>query len=92
MENLKELERRIKVALDRVSEGLENGNNSHDASEREAALQAEVDSLSEQNAKLSALLAELEQDRQAEADELQSLYGKLAEVLNSSDAELKEGV
>jgi len=92
MENLKELERRIKVALDRVSEGLENANNSHDASEREAALQAEVDSLSEQNAKLSALLAELEQDRQAEADELQSLYGKLAEVLNSSDAELEEGV
>ena len=45
MENLKELERRIKVALDRVSEGLEHGNNSHDASEREAALQAEVDAL-----------------------------------------------
>ena len=92
MENFKELERRIKVALDRVSEGLEFGHNSQDANERETALQLEIDTLSDQNAKLSALLAELEKERQAEAEELQRLYEKLAEVLNASDAELKERV
>ena len=92
MENFKELERRIKVALDRVSEGLEFGHSSQDANERETALQLEIDTLSDQNAKLSALLAALEKERQAEAEELQRLYEKLAEVLNASDAELKERV
>ncbi len=92
MENLKELERRIKVALDRVSEGLEFGHNSQDANERETALQAEIETLSDQNANLSALLADLEKKRQAEAEELQRLYEKLAEVLNASDAELEERI
>tara|TARA_B100001057_G_scaffold42267_1_gene37828 strand:+ start:217 stop:495 length:279 start_codon:yes stop_codon:yes gene_type:complete len=92
MENLKELERRIKVALDRVSEGLEFGHNSQDANERETALQAEIETLSDQNANLSALLADLEKKRQAEAEELQRLYKKLAEVLNASDAELEERI
>ncbi len=92
MENLKELERRIKVALDRVSEELEFSDKLHDANEREAKLHAEIETLSDQNAKLSALLAELEKERQAEADELQRLYKKLAEVLNASDVEFEERV
>ena len=92
MENLKELERRIKVALDRVSEGMEFGHNSQDANEIEMALQEEIDTLSDQNAKLSALLVELEKERQAEAEELQGLYQKLAEALNNTDAELEERI
>ena len=92
MENLKELERRIKVALDRVAEGLEVGHNSQDSNDREAALQAEIDTLSDQNAKLSALLAGIEKERQAEAEELQVLYEKLAVVLNASDAGFEERV
>ena len=92
MENLKELERRIKVALDRVAEALEAGHNSQESSDREAALQAEIDTLSDQNAKLSALLAGIEKERQAEAEELQSLYEKLAVVLNASEAEFGERV
>ena len=87
MENLKELERRIKVALDRVAEALEVGHNSQDPSDREATLQAEIDTRCDQNAKLSALLAGIEKERQAEAEELQGLYEKLAVVLNASDAE-----
>ena len=92
MENLKELERRIKVALDRVSEGLEFSDKLHNANEREAKLHAEIETLSDQNAKLSASLAELEKERQAEADELQRLYKKLAEVLNASNVEFEERV
>ena len=92
MENLKELERRIKVALDRVAEGLEVGHIAQDSNEREAALQAEIDTLSDQNAKLSLLLAKLEKERQAEAEELQGLYEKLAAVLNASDIEFEERV
>ena len=92
MKNLRELERRVKVALDRIAEGLEVGNNSQAANDREAALQAEIDTLSDQNAKLSALLAELEKERQSEAEELQGLYEKLAVVLNASDAEFQERV
>ncbi len=92
MENLKELERRIKVALDRVSESLEFGHNSQDANDRETALQAEINTLSDQNAKLSMLLAEMEKERQDEAEELQGLYEKLAEVLNATDTELEERV
>ena len=92
MENLKELERRIKVALDRVAEGLEVGHIAQDSNEREAALQAEIDTLSDQNAKLSLLLAKLEKERQAEAEELQGLYEKLAAVLNASDVEFEERV
>ena len=63
MENLKDLERRIKVALDRISEGLEHYGRSQDVGAAEKAMQAEINSLSEQNAKLSALLAELEQEK-----------------------------
>ena len=92
MENLKELERRIKVALDRVAEALEVNHNSQDPSDREATLQAEIDTLCDQNAKLSALLAGIEKERQAEAEELQGLYEKLAVVLNTSDAEFEERV
>ena len=92
MENLKELERRIKVALDRVAEALEVGHNSQDPSDGEATLQAEIDTLCDQNAKLSALLAGIEKERQAEAEELQVLYEKLAVVLNTSDAEFEERV
>ena len=92
MEKFKELERRIKVALDQVAEGLEVGHNSQDPNDREAALQAEIDTLSDQNAKLSALLAEFEKERQAEAEELQGLYEKLAVVLNASDAGFEERV
>ena len=92
MENLKELERRIKVALDRVAEALEVGHNSQDPSDREATLQAEIVTLCDQNAKLSALLAGIEKERQAEAEELQVLYEKLAVVLNTSDAEFEERV
>ena len=92
MENLKELQRRIKVALDRVAEGLEVGHLAQDSNDREAALQAEIDTLSDQNAKLSLLLAKLEKERQAEAEELQGLYEKLAAVLNASDVEFEERV
>lgn len=92
MENLKELERRIKVALDRVAEGLEVGHIAQASNDREAALQAEIDTLSDQNAKLSLLLAKLEKERQAEAEELQGLYEKLAAVLNASDVEFEERV
>ena len=90
MENLKKLERRIKVALDRISEGLEHYGSSQNATQSEEALQAEVNTLSEQNAKLSALLAELEQDRKTEVEELQKLYDQLAEVLNNSDQTFEE--
>ena len=90
MENLKELERRIKVALDRISEGLEHYNDSGNASASEEALQAEINSLSQQNAKLSVLLAELEQERKTELEELQNLYKKLAEVLSNSDQSIGE--
>ena len=92
MENLKELERRIKVALDRVAEGLEVGHIAQASNDREAALQAEIDTLSDQNAKLSLLLAKLEKERQAEAEELQGLYEKLAAVLNASDVDFGERV
>lgn len=90
MENLKELERRLKVALDRISEGLEHYRSSQNATRSEEALKAEVNTLSEQNAKLSALLAELEQDRKTEVEELQKLYDQLAEVLNNSDQTFEE--
>lgn len=83
MENFKELERRIKVALDRIGEGLENENHADNAGPTEEALHAEISVLSEQNAKLSSLLAELELVRKAEAEELQLLYNKLANVLST---------
>ena len=90
MENLKELERRIKVALDRISEGLEHYGLSQVVGAAEKAMQAEINSLSEQNAKLSALLAELEQEKKTEAEELQSLYDQVAQVLNNSDQSFEE--
>ena len=90
MENLKELERRIKVALDRISEGLEHCSSFQNASGSEHPLQAEINSLSEQNAKLSALLAELEQERKSEMEELQNLYEQLAQVLSNSDQSFGE--
>ena len=90
MENLKELERRIRVALDRISIGTENYSHSYDASATEEALQAEINVLSEQNSRLSALMVNLEQERKAETEELQALYEKLAEVLNASDKPLEE--
>ena len=90
MEKLKELERRLKVALDQISEGLEHYSSSQNASASEEVLQAEINSLSEQNAKLSALLAELEQERKTEAEEIQKLYDQLAQVLNNSDQTFEE--
>ena len=78
MEKFKELERRLKVALDQISEGLEHYSSSQNASASEEALQAEINSLTEQNAKLSTLLAELEQERKTEAEEIQKLYNQLA--------------
>ena len=90
MNEIKDLERRLKIALDRISEGLENQAHVGIADSLTEALQSEINALSDQNAKLSSLLAELEKERQAETEEMQKLYDQLAQVLNDSGNSLKE--
>jgi uncharacterized protein YukE len=90
MDEIKELERRLKIALDRISEGLENNARESDVGSSTEALQSEINALSDQNAQLSSLLADLEKERQAEAEEMQKLYDQLAQVLNGSGESLEE--
>jgi hypothetical protein len=90
MDEIKELERRLKIALDRISEGLENNAHAGDVDSSAQTFQSEIDALSDQNAKLSGLLADLEKERQAETEEMQKLYDQLAQVLNGSGESLEE--
>jgi len=90
MDEIKELERRLKIALDRISEGLENNARESDVGSSTEALQSEINALSDQNAQLSSLLADLEKERQAETEEMQKLYDQLAQVLNGSGESLEE--
>ena len=84
MDEIKNLERRLKIALDRISEGLENHSNTRVLDASTEALQSEINALSEQNTKLSSLLADLEKERQDETEEMQKLYDQLAQALNGS--------
>ena len=90
MDEIKDLERRLKIALDRISEGLENQAHAGIADSLTEALQSEINALSDQNTKLSSLLADLEKERQAETEEMQKLYDQLAQVLNDPGNSLKE--
>ena len=90
MDEIKELERRLKIALDRISEGLENNARESDVGSSTEALQSEINALSDQNTQLSGLLADLEKERQAETEEMQKLYDQLAQVLNGSSESLEE--
>ena len=90
MDEIKNLERRLKIALDRISEGLENHAQAGDVDSATEALQSEINALSDQNAKLSGLLADLEKERQEETEEMQKLYDQLAQVLNGSGNSLEE--
>ena len=90
MDEIKDLERRLKIALDRISEGLENHAQAGDVDSATEALQSEINALSDQNAKLSGLLADLEKERQEETEEMQKLYDQLAQVLNGSGNSLEE--
>ena len=90
MDEIKELERRLKIAFDRISEGLENNARESDVGSSTEALQSEINALSDQNAQLSSLLADLEKERQAETEEMQKLYDQLAQVLNGSGESLEE--
>lgn len=90
MDEIKELERRLKIALDRISEGLENNTNAGDVDSSTEALQSEINALSDQNAKLSGLLADLEKEHHKETEEMQKLYDQLAQVLNDSDKNPEE--
>ena len=90
MDEIKELERRLKIALDRILEGLENNAHESDVDSSTEALQSEINALSDQNTQLSGLLADLEKERQAEAEEMQKLYDQLAQVLNGSGESLEE--
>ena len=89
MDEIKELERRLKIALDRILEGLENNAHESDVDSSTEALQSEINALSDQNTQLSGLLADLEKERQAEAEEMQKLYDQLAQVLNGSGESLE---
>ena len=90
MDEIKELERRLKIALDRISEGLENNAHAEELDYSTEALQSEINALSDQNANLSGLLAALEKERREETEEMQKLYDQLAQVLNGSDKILEE--
>ena len=90
MDEIRDIERRLKIALDRISEGLENYPSAVVMNSSTEALQSEVNALSEQNTKLSSLLADLEKERQDETEEMQKLYDQLAQVLNGTDFSLKE--
>jgi chromosome segregation ATPase len=90
MDEIKNLERRLKIALDRISEGLENHAQAGDVDSTTEALQSEINALSDQNTKLSGLLADLEKERQEETEEMQKLYDQLAQVLNGSGNSLEE--
>ncbi|MDA9990244.1 hypothetical protein N9E48_05495 [Paracoccaceae bacterium] len=90
MDEIKELERRLKIALDRISEGLENNTHAEDVDSSTEALQSEINALSDQNAKLSGLLADLEKEHHKETEEMQKLYDQLAQVLNDSDKNPEE--
>ena len=92
MDEIKDLERRLKIALDRISEGLENYPNDVIVDSSTEALQSEINALSEQNTKLSGLLADLEKQRQDETEEMQKLYDQLAQVLNGTDFSLEENI
>tara|TARA_B110000116_G_C16385557_1_gene380530 strand:- start:124 stop:402 length:279 start_codon:yes stop_codon:yes gene_type:complete len=89
MDEIKELERRLKIALDRILEGLENNAHESDVDSSTEALQSEINALSDQNTQLSGLLADLEKERQVEAEEMQKLYDQLAQVLNGSGESLE---
>ena len=90
MDEIKELERRLKIALDRISEGLENYTHAGDVDSSAEALKSEINALSDQNAKLSGMLADLEKERLEEMEEMQKIYDRLAQVLNDSSNSLKE--
>ena len=83
MDEIKELERRIRIALDRISEGIESERHNSNKNFDVSAIQAEIDTLTEQNAKLSTMLANLEKKRSSETEEMQRLYNKLASVLKA---------
>ena len=89
MDEIKELERRLKIALDRILEGLENNAHESDVDSSTEALQSEINALSDQNTQLSGLLADLEKERQVEAEKMQKLYDQLAQVLNGSGESLE---
>ena len=90
MDEIKELERRLKIALDRISEGLENHTHAGDVDSSAEALKSEINALSDQNAKLSGMLADLEKERLQEMEEMQKIYDRRAQVLNDSSNSLKE--
>ena len=79
MDTLKELENRITLAIDRISQKIEQKADKMASDEK---LIDQIASLNDQNQSLSKALADLEAKRSEDSAEIRQLYEKLAAALN----------